>query len=117
MPATLSIADPWYDLVKTNKKIFEGRLNTADRKNIKIGDTICFTHAEKESFTKEVVDVHVFENFQEAFEWYFGPKRMIQKVLPGIDNVKDAVAVYAKFYTIEQQKQWGVVFFELKPII
>lgn len=64
---TLKLIDKYFYLIKNNQKIYELRMNDEKRKEIKIGDEICFLKEPelKEYFYKEVINLHYFKSFEE----------------------------------------------------
>lgn len=64
---TLKLIDKYFYLIKDNKKTYELRMNDEKRKEIKVGDEICFLKEpdHKEYFYKKVKELHYFKSFEE----------------------------------------------------
>lgn len=63
----LKLLDKYFYLIKNKQKTFELRMNDEKRKEIKVGDEICFLKEPdyKEYFYKEVKELHYFKSFEE----------------------------------------------------
>lgn len=97
-----------FELIKNETKTIEIRLNDEKRRKIKIGDEIVFSLADKPSqiLKTRVVNLYRFKTFKDLFEAF--PPRAL-----GAKNKKDLAGVY-KYYSIEQEKKFGVLGIELK---
>ena len=100
----------WYNLLKSGKKKYEGRLNKGDFMNLKIGDNIIFYNNDDE-FKVKVIDIIKFINFQEMLE-----KIGLSNVLPGIDNIQDGIKIYRKYFSEEQEEKYGVIAIKISII-
>lgn len=99
-----------FDLIKNNIKTIELRLYDEKRKNIRIGDMICFTQIETgETLYRKVEQLHIFESFTQLYK-----KLDLLKcgyTLTNIDNASHRDMEL--YYTKEEQLLWGVVGIEL----
>ena len=107
----IHLDDDWFNKVKNGTKTLEARVNDEKRRRLKIGDTITFENRlDKETINCKVVNLHLFNNFKEMFN--------------SLDNIKlgfssnndDNYKLMERFYTEEDQKQYGVVCIELELI-
>ena len=101
------VQEPYKSFLISWEKIFEWRLNKWKFKKIKIWD---FLKLETwENFL--VKNKFSFESFYEMMKnlWF-------EKIIPNAKNEEEAVNVYYKFYTKEQEKEFGVVAIELEKI-
>lgn len=99
-----------FEEIKSGRKTFELRLFDEKRQKIKAGDDIIFTntvHGEKMCAT--VKKLHLFDSFEELY-----------KALPLLKCGYTAVDIETahpsdmeKYYSAEEQKQYGVVGIEL----
>lgn len=109
----MQLNDPWFDLVKSGKKLYEGRRNWHKTKNIKIGDWIRFSHYTKEdedTYIVKVTSINYFKDFREALQIL-----PIYDVLP-LDNItiEDGVEIYKKYVSEETQRKDGIIMFGIK---
>lgn len=110
---TLHLNPVYFDLIKSNQKTLEGRLNTKKRQNFSIGDTITFYKEpeNEENFDAIILDRYDFENFDEMAE-------VLNKDDLGFQNSsKDEMKkVYRTIYPLEDETKYGVVVFKIKVI-
>lgn len=93
---------------KTNKTI-ESRLYDAKRQKIQIGDRIIFTNRDnsEQTVTAEVVGLLRYATFRDLFS-HNNPRKF------GGDNVEWLENQISEFYSIEDQKIYGVIGIEFK---
>jgi len=99
-----------FEMIKSGKKTIELRLFDEKRQKIKVGDEIIFTNTVNgETLSRTVKDIHKFESFYELY-----------KSLPLLkcgyteDDVDSASPLdMEKYYSIGEQKNFGVVGIEL----
>lgn len=108
----LSLNDPWYDLVKCGKKIYEGRRFTEKVASIKIGDMIKLRHHTNPACPKYnviVEDILKFQTFEDALA-----NLPIEKVLPldGI-TIEKGIEIYSKYVSLPTQMKDGVVMIKI----
>ena len=97
-------------MIKSGKKTIELRLYDEKRRKIKVGDEIIFTNTVNgEELSRIVKDIHKFESFYELY-----------KLLPLLkcgyteDDIDNASPLdMEKYYSIDEQKNFGVVGIEL----
>lgn len=106
-----TLSDPWFDLVQTGKKIYEGRRFWEKTFQIKPHDLIEFTSVSNpdRKFVREVIQIYRFQTFEQALQ-----KLGIEKMLPGIKTIAEGVEIYLKFVSIKTQLQDGIIIFELR---
>lgn len=102
----INIQEPYLSYVLRGQKTVEGRLNKGKFAAINVGDIIEI-EPNKERF--EVVYKNKYGSFKEMIE-----KEGVKKVIPDADNIDKAVDVYYKFYTKEQEKEFGVIAIGIK---
>jgi len=105
---TINVQESYKTFILKGIKTIEGRLNKGKFAIIKIGDIL---EIESEDAIFEVVGKNIYSNFREMLE-----KEGIKNVIPDKDNINDAVDVYRKFFTKEQEKKFGVVAIKIKKI-
>ena len=100
-----------YELIKSVTKTIEMRLYDEKRKIIKEGDIIEFTNrATGEKIKTEVIKLHIFNNFEELYN-NFDYVSLGYK-----ENEKVDPNDMEKYYSKEEQCQYGVVGIEIKLI-
>jgi ASC-1-like (ASCH) protein len=112
---SLTLNDPWFDLMKEGKKIYEGRRNTEKIRKIKKNDIIQINHhtnPSKESFSVIVDEILHFKTFEEALN-----SLPIDMVLP-IDNIdiKSGIEIYFKYVSLETQIKDGIIMLKVHVI-
>jgi ASC-1-like (ASCH) protein len=103
---SINIQEPYRSLVLKGKKTVEGRLNRGKFTSIKVGDVL---ELEPDKVRFEVVGKNNYPSFREMIE-----KEGIENVLPDKDNIEEAVNVYYRFFTKEQENEFGVVAIRIK---
>lgn len=104
----INIQEPYHSFVLCGKKTIEGRLNKGKFASVRIGD-ILELDPEKIKFT--VIGKNIYKSFREMIE-----KEGMKNVVPDKSSVDEAANVYYKFYTKEQEKEFGVVAIGIKKI-
>lgn len=103
----------YFEFMKYGTKKVEVRLNDEKRKNIKIGEIIEFKkepNFEENIFTK-IINLKYYSNFEKLVENY-KIEELANKSVDKLEFINDL----NKFYTVEQQKQYGVVAIEVELI-
>ena len=101
-------AEPFNAIISGNKTI-ESRLYDAKRQKIQIGDRIIFTNRDnsEQTVTAEVVGLLRYATFRDLFS-HNNPRKF------GGDNVEWLENQISEFYSIEDQKIYGVIGIEFK---
>ena len=104
---TLKLATEPFESIKSGQKIIESRLYDEKRREIEIGDEIEFTNRDSgEKLLTEVVGLHRFKNFETMFE-------RIEPVKFGGESKEWLLNQISKFYSKEEQEQFGVIGIEI----
>ena len=98
----------WFEEMIKERKIVEGRLWDEKRKRIKVGHVIMFV-SENERIFAEVQSIRLYPNFKEMIV-----NEGLERVLPGVETVEDAIKVYRKYYGEQEEYKYGVVALELR---
>ena len=100
--------EPFSAIVSGNKTI-ESRLYDAKRQKIQIGDRIIFTNRDnsEQTVTAEVVGLLRYATFRDLFS-HNNPRKF------GGDNVEWLENQISEFYSIEDQKIYGVIGIEFR---
>ena len=101
-------AEPFNAIISGNKTI-ESRLYDAKRQKIQIGDRIIFTNRDnsEQTVTAEVVGLLRYATFRDLFS-HNNPRKF------GGDNVEWLENQISEFYSIEDQKIYGVIGIEFR---
>ncbi len=110
----MKLKEQYFNYIKYGTKEYEIRLNDEKRKNIKSGDFIEF---QKEPFLEEkmlimVDDILHYDNFNELFK-----NINIEFLADSSITKKQLNADLEKFYSIEKQKEYGVVAIKINKNI
>jgi ASC-1-like (ASCH) protein len=98
---SLNIHEPYLSFILKGQKTIEGRLNKGKFKKLKAGDKLLIGQ-NKKLFT--IKQTKCYCSFRDMII-----SEGIKNVTPDKDTIEDAVAVYYKFYTKEQEKDFGVL--------
>lgn len=102
----MKLSEPYYTLVKSNKKTVEIRVYDEKRKQLKIGDKIMFSKTDGSGeFTKKIKKLQISQDFESALR-----RSTLKKTLPNICKIRDAVDIYHSFPNYkEEAKKFGVL--------
>ena len=105
----LKLATEPFDAIVSGNKTIESRLYDAKRQKIQIGDRIIFTNRDnsEQTVTAEVVGLLRYATFRDLFS-HNNPRKF------GGDNVEWLENQISEFYSIEDQKIYGVIGIEFK---
>jgi len=105
---TTNIQEPYASFVVDGQKTVEGRLNRGKFAELAVGD-IVEMNDERTPF--EIVAKNVYATFREMLE-----AEGIANVLPDTFSLERGVEVYRKFYSEEEEKEFGVVALRIKRV-
>ena len=105
----LKLATEPFNAIISGDKTIESRLYDAKRQKIQIGDRIIFTNRDnsEQTVTAEVVGLLRDATFRDLFS-HNNPRKF------GGDNVEWLENQISEFYSIEDQKIYGVIGIEFK---
>lgn len=105
---SMSVQERYYNLLKLGKKTIELRLWDDKRQKIKIGDIIEFSNASNadDTFSAKVINLYKAPDFKSLCS-----KISIQQV--GFTSQDELLKTLEEFYSIKQQKEFGVVGIEI----
>ena len=105
----LKLATEPFNAIISGDKTIESRLYDAKRQKIQIGDRIIFTNRDnsEQTVTAEVVGLLRYATFRDLFS-HNNPRKF------GGDNVEWLENQISEFYSIEDQKVYGVIGIEFK---
>ncbi len=103
--------EKWFIHVSRGFKIYEGRLWDEKRRKIRVGDCIRFICRDcGKDIYAYVMEVRVFRNFNEMLS-----NIPLNLILPGTENIEEALSIYRGFYG-DDDKKYGVVVFKVKVL-
>ena len=105
----LKLATEPFNAIISGNKTIESRLYDVKRQKIQIGDRIIFTNRDnsEQTVTAEVIGLLRYATFRDLFS-HNNPRKF------GGDNVEWLENQISEFYSIEDQKIYGVVGIEFK---
>jgi ASC-1-like (ASCH) protein len=105
----LKLATEPFDAIISGNKTIESRLYDTKRQKIQIGDRIIFTNRDnsEQTVATEVVGLLRYATFRDLFS-HNNPRKF------GGDNVEWLENQISEFYSIEDQKIYGVIGIEFK---
>lgn len=113
---SLSVKQPWFDLMKSGKKTVEGRLNRGIFTKIKKGDSIEWLNKKtRDKITLKIKDMIIYESFKEMLEkegiLRVLPSREIIKILDGNEEkaINEGIKIYMNYFSERDEKLFGVV--------
>ena len=105
----LKLATEPFNAIISGNKTIESRLYDTKRQKIQIGDRIIFTNRDnsEQTVTAEVVGLLRYATFRDLFS-HNNPRKF------GGDNVEWLENQISEFYSIEDQKIYGVIGIEFR---
>ncbi len=110
---TEHVSEPWFTLISLGLKKVEGRKNKGRFAEMKVGDVIEWTNSDL--FPRSVLTEITGKNVYQTFNQYLNSEGL-ENCLPGITNIKDGENVYYKYYTVDDERKYGVLAIKLKVI-
>lgn len=110
---TENLSEPWFSLISLGLKTVEGRKNKGRFKDMRVGERIEWVNDDfkRRTVSTEIIGKHEYKTFEE----YLSAERL-DRCLPGIKTIEDGLSVYYKYFTKEDEQQYGVVAIILKVI-
>ena len=101
--------EPYFSFVKNGQKTIEVRIAKGKYKDINIDDQF-IVHNDDETDLVEVkiIAIRKYSSIKELLE-----HEDLHKILPNAKSIDEGIGTYKKFYTGEQEKQFGVVAIEI----
>lgn len=106
----INVQDPWFSHMRSKRKTIEGRLNKGLFKSLTAGENIRIKNG-VESFVVQVRKIRKYESFEQYLSM-----EGLRKSLPFVSTIKEGCDVYYKFYTKEQEKEFGVLAIRVRKI-
>ncbi len=102
----MKLREPYFSLVRGGRKVYEIRLNDEKRRFLRVGEEIVFVRdpsGDAKIFC-EVADLLHFGSFAECFQIL-----PLDKVGFAGETIDFAVGQMHKFYSSDDEKNWGVL--------
>ncbi|MCX6728497.1 MAG: ASCH domain-containing protein [Candidatus Saccharibacteria bacterium] len=105
-------AEPYFTFLKNGQKTIEGRVRKGKYAQIKVGDYIeVYNNEETSRVNVRVKRVTAYPSILEMLE-----NEELKKLLPDIDTIYKGVKLYGKFYSPQQELEFGMVAIEIELI-
>ncbi len=108
-----NLSEPWFTLITIGLKTVEGRKNKGIFKKMQVGDIIQWDNndfKERNVLTK-ITGKDEYKTFKEYLI-----KEGLDKCLPGMPSLKHGLSVYFKYFTKEEEAEFGVVAIRLELV-
>ena len=107
------LSEPWFTLISLGLKTVEGRKNKGKFKEMQVGDIVEWENnnfKERKILTK-ITGKAEYKTFAEYLE-----TEGLSKCLPGIPSLEHGLSVYFKYYTKEEESEFGVIAIRIELI-
>lgn len=101
--------EPWFSLIRKGIKPVEGRKNTPKHQKIQAGDFINFSNG-KESFLAVVLEIRTYASLEDYLK-----DATLQKALPGVSSIEEAIEIYHQWSSPEEIQQHGFLGIFVQP--
>lgn len=103
----ITVQEPYASFILSGTKTVEGRLNRGKFALAQVGDQVLINDQAEFTITAK----HQYTSFREMLE-----HEGVARVIPDAADLEAAVQVYYRFYTPEEEREFGVVGLELQKI-
>lgn len=110
---TLNVSEPWFTLISLGLKKVEGRKNKGVFKEMQVGDIIEWTNSDfkPRSVLTRITKKVQYNTFKEYLE-----AEGLDKCLPGMPDIEYGLSVYFKYFTKEDEKEFGVMAIHIELV-
>ena len=107
------LSEPWFTLIGLGLKTVEGRRNKGKFKEMKVGDIIQWTNDDFDNRTvlTKITKKEEYNTFSEYLS-----NEGLENCLPGMPSLEHGLSVYFKYFTKEDEKEFGVIAIHLELI-
>ncbi len=108
-----NLSEPWFSLISLGLKTVEGRKNKGKFKEMQVGDIVEWVNNDflpRKVYTK-ITGKSEYKTFAEYLE-----NEGLDNCLPGIPSLEHGLSVYFKYYTKEDEAEFGVIAIKLELI-
>jgi ASC-1-like (ASCH) protein len=108
-----NVSEPWFTLISLGLKTVEGRKNKGRFKEMQVGEIIEWTNNDfnPRSTLTRITRKQEYDTFKEYLE-----TEGLDQCLPGITSLENGLSVYFKYFTKEDEKEFGVIAIGLELI-
>lgn len=108
-----NVSEPWFSLISLGLKTVEGRRNKGRFKDMKVGDIVEWSNNDflPRKVLTRIISKAEYPSFAEYLE-----TEGLNKCLPGIPDLETGLSVYYKYFTKEDEKEFGVVAITIELI-
>ncbi len=106
----LTCDEPWFSLIRKGIKPVEGRKNSPKYQGIRVGDVLKFT-CNNDHFFVQVTEIRSYASLEEYLL-----DVTVEKALPGVGSLKDAINTYLQWSTPDEIKKHGFLGIFIRPI-
>ena len=104
--------EPYFTFLKNGQKTIEGRVKKGWYCNVKPGDKIVVYNEEESDMVEVLVKrVTSYKSIRDMLT-----NEPIKKLLPDVNTIDQGIEVYRRFYTPEQERQFGVIAIEVETL-
>lgn len=105
-------AEPYFTFIKNGQKTFEGRIRKGWYRLVKPGDhIIIYNEEETDSIEVLVKSARPYVSMREMIE-----NEPLKKLLPDVETIEQGIKVFKRFYTEEQEREFGAVAIEIQML-
>ena len=110
---TEHLREPWFSLISLGLKTIDGRKNKGIFKKMKVGEIIKWINNDfnNRSILTKITRITEYDTFKKMLE-----TEGLNNVLPSIYDIETGLSIYYKYYTKEDEIEYGVLAIELKLI-
>ena len=109
------LSEPWFSLVCTGQKVFEGRLaNNTDFANACVGTLVTWFNTDlpfERTCCVKITSKNIYPTFQDMLA-----DKGMHRVLPTVPSIQQGVQVYRMFYPRAKETRFGVICLRMKVI-
>ncbi len=108
-----TLSEPWFTLISLGLKTVEGRKNKGRFKEMVVGDIVQWTNNDFKlrSVMTRITRKAEYNTFAEYLE-----AEGIDRCLPGMSDLEHGLSVYYKYFTKEDEKEFGVIAIEIELV-
>ncbi len=108
-----NVSEPWFTLISLGLKTVEGRKNKGRFKEMQVGDIIEWKNNDfmERKFLTKIIGKAEYKTFAEYLQ-----TEGLDKCLPGIPSLEHGLSVYFKYFTKEDEAEFGVIAIRMELI-
>ena len=107
------LSEPWFTLISLGLKQVEGRLNKSRFRAMKVDDLVEWYNDDFEP--RRILTRITCKTDYPSFQEYLTTET-IDRCLPGMPSMQHGLSVYYKYYTREQEAEFGITTIALERV-